>query len=99
MSDKKYKSEVEKLKFEGKIEGLGSTRIQTADISQVKVQKIFKSFDSETTVIPTSDSISEFCDDLVNLSIDKIFKKVKPQSNKLTIDKMLNMLYATYFQR
>lgn len=110
MSDKKhYKTELEKLDFEGKETDLAKTRrqqtstpikktpVDTNNSSVSGSSDLFKSFNSDDTIVPEPENIVEFSVSLVDLSIDSVFDKVKINKNKmatqsLTLDKMMSIL-------
>lgn len=106
--NKKSKTEIDRLNFEGKVTDLARTRKQQTstpiknnpvDIKDISLgessSEFFQSVSSEnTTVVPLEESILDISKKLVDLSIDLVFEKVKINENKmaLTLDKMMAVL-------
>lgn len=109
MSDnKKTVTELNKLKFEGKVTDLARTRRQQHTSTPIKQkpednnrtldgsEDVFESFtETENTITEGERDSLAFAESLVDLSIESVFEKVKINKNKMTalsVDKMLNML-------
>lgn len=109
MSEEKRLKELAKLNFEGKITDLARTRRQQQTSTPIKKEpsetnnsivslnessEIFQSFSTDDTIVPSEEDLPGFTEELVNLSIETVFEKVKINKNKmaLSLDKMISIL-------